>query len=66
VIDRILVEYLHEGQWTWARDYPMSQLEEAKEFGRRLWRDGVAGVRISVTERRVLEEHRRSSDAASR
>lgn len=64
--DRVLVEYLHDGKWTWCRDYPKSQLENAKEFARSLWREGAAGIRISVTERRVLEEHTRSSDTGTR
>lgn len=65
MIERILVEYLHDGRWTWSRDYPVTQEEEAKEYGRQLWRGGAAGVRISKFERRILVESRRSSDGSS-
>lgn len=57
MIERILVEYMHDGQWTWSRDYPSGAEEEAKEHGRDLWRQGVQGVRISKFERRILLEH---------
>ena len=66
MIDRILVEYLHDGHWTWSRDYPVSHKEDALEYARNLWRNGAAGVRVSQTVRSVIVEHIRSSDAASR
>lgn len=36
------------------------------EYGRKLWREGAAGVKIAKFEQKILVEHRRSSEPASR
>lgn len=63
-MERVVVEYWHDGGWVWTRDYPISLEADAVEHGRQLWRQGVAGVRISKFERKIIAEHRRSPEAA--
>jgi hypothetical protein len=64
-MERVVVEYLHDDQWFWSRDYPALRLEDAKEYGRQLWKRGAAGVRITHYKPIVLVEEIRSHRAAS-
>lgn len=59
-MERVVVEYWHDGGWVWSRDYPTKLKDDALEYGRKLWRDGVAGVRITQYVPKVLVEERRS------
>lgn len=61
MMGRVVVYYWHHEGWCWSRDYPISQMEEAKEYGRSLWRNGAAGVKISAWEERIVVEHKRTN-----
>jgi hypothetical protein len=65
MIDRVVVYYWHRGSWFWSRDYPVSKTEDAKEYGRELWRNGAEGVKITQQKEVVLVEKMRSEGLAS-
>jgi hypothetical protein len=62
LIERVVVEVLREGQWSFAGDFSLGQEEKAKELGRQLWRQGAGGIRISRFQREVILEHRRQKN----
>lgn len=63
LVPKARVEYHHSGQWCFHCDVEGRTAEQAEEAGkieaRKLWKSGVAGVRVVVSAPTVVLEHMR-------